>query len=66
VDRDDVITRPDDAIQLERERVAGLGPALVFAVVVVIWAFGWAGGKALVERSYADARAQAKRRAEPA
>ncbi len=39
---------------------------IVFAVVVVIWAFGWAGGKALVERSYADARAQAKRRAEPA
>ena len=39
---------------------------IAFAVVVVTWAFGWAGGKALVERSYADARAQAKRRAEPA
>src|SRR5512139_1944411 len=37
---------------------------IAFAVVVVTWAFGWAGGKALVERSYADARAQAKRRAE--
>jgi hypothetical protein len=37
-----------------------------FAVVVVVWAFGWAVGKALVERSYADARAQAKRRAESA
>ncbi len=39
---------------------------IAFAVAVVIWAFGWAGGKALVERSYADARAQAKRPAEPA
>jgi uncharacterized membrane protein YbhN (UPF0104 family) len=39
---------------------------IAFAVIVVIWAFGWAGGKALVERSYADARAQAKRRAAPA
>ena len=33
---------------------------IAFAVVVVVWAFGWAGGKALVERSYADAKAQAK------
>ncbi|MDP9188886.1 MAG: hypothetical protein M3O25_06520, partial [Actinomycetota bacterium] len=33
---------------------------IAFAVVVVVWAFGLAGGKALVERSYADAKAQAK------
>ena len=39
---------------------------IVFALIVVIWAFGWAGGQALVERTYADARAQAKRRAQPA
>ena len=39
---------------------------IAFAVVMVIWAFGLSGGKALVERSYADARAQAKNRAEPA
>ena len=39
---------------------------IAFAVVVVVWAFGWAGGKALVERSYADARAQAKRSAQSA
>ena len=39
---------------------------IAFAVVVVVWAFGFAGGKALVERSYADAKAQAKQRAESA
>jgi uncharacterized membrane protein YbhN (UPF0104 family) len=27
-----------------------------FAVVLVVWAFGWTGGKLLVEQSYADAR----------
>jgi uncharacterized membrane protein YbhN (UPF0104 family) len=27
-----------------------------FAVVLVIWAFGWVGGKTLVEQSYADAK----------
>ncbi|MGZ5362393.1 MAG: hypothetical protein ACXWF3_12390, partial [Solirubrobacterales bacterium] len=37
-----------------------------FAVVMVVWAFGLAGGKALVERSYADAKEQAKDRAESA
>ncbi|MBN1528839.1 MAG: flippase-like domain-containing protein [Thermoleophilaceae bacterium] len=29
---------------------------VAFAVVLVIWAFGWAGGRELVERSYADAK----------
>ena len=29
-----------------------------FAVVLVVWAFGWTGGKLLVEQSYADARAK--------
>jgi uncharacterized membrane protein YbhN (UPF0104 family) len=29
---------------------------IAFAVVLVIWAFGWTGGKLLVEQSYADAR----------
>ena len=29
---------------------------IVFAVVLVIWAFGWAGGKVLVEQSYKDAK----------
>jgi uncharacterized membrane protein YbhN (UPF0104 family) len=32
---------------------------IAFAVIVVAWAFGWAGGKQLVERSYADAQAKA-------
>jgi multisubunit Na+/H+ antiporter MnhC subunit len=29
---------------------------IAFAVVLVIWAFGWAGGKLLVEQSYTDAK----------
>ena len=29
---------------------------IVFAVALVIWAFGWAGGRELVEESYADAK----------
>jgi uncharacterized membrane protein YbhN (UPF0104 family) len=29
---------------------------ILFAVVVVLWAFGWAGGRVLVEQSYADAK----------
>jgi uncharacterized membrane protein YbhN (UPF0104 family) len=29
---------------------------IAFAVVLVVWAFGWTGGKLLVEQSYADAK----------
>jgi uncharacterized membrane protein YbhN (UPF0104 family) len=29
---------------------------VAFAVVIVVWAFGWTGGKLLVSESYADAR----------
>ena len=29
---------------------------IAFAVVLVIWAFGWTGGKLLVEQSYSDAK----------
>jgi uncharacterized membrane protein YbhN (UPF0104 family) len=29
---------------------------MLFAVAIVIWAFGWKGGKLLVEQSYADAK----------
>jgi uncharacterized membrane protein YbhN (UPF0104 family) len=29
---------------------------IVFALVLVTWAFGWAGGKGLVEQSYAEAK----------
>jgi uncharacterized membrane protein YbhN (UPF0104 family) len=29
---------------------------IAFAVVLMIWAFGWAGGKLLVEQSYVDAK----------
>jgi uncharacterized membrane protein YbhN (UPF0104 family) len=31
---------------------------IAFAVVVVVWAFGWTGGKVLVEQSYSDAKAR--------
>jgi uncharacterized membrane protein YbhN (UPF0104 family) len=29
---------------------------IAFALVLVVWAFGWTGGRLLVEQSYADAR----------
>jgi uncharacterized membrane protein YbhN (UPF0104 family) len=29
---------------------------IAFAVAIVVWAFGWAGGRELVEHSYADAK----------
>jgi hypothetical protein len=29
---------------------------VVFAIVLVAWAFGWAGGRLLVEQSYEDAK----------
>jgi hypothetical protein len=32
---------------------------VLFAVILVCWVFGWSGGKALVESSYADARSRA-------
>jgi uncharacterized membrane protein YbhN (UPF0104 family) len=32
---------------------------IVFALALVVWAFGWAEGRQLVERSYADAQARA-------
>jgi uncharacterized membrane protein YbhN (UPF0104 family) len=32
---------------------------VLFAVAVVVWAFGWSGGKTLVEQSYADAKEKA-------
>jgi uncharacterized membrane protein YbhN (UPF0104 family) len=33
---------------------------VLFAVAVVSWVFGWTGGKALVESSYADAKVKSK------
>ncbi len=33
---------------------------IVFAVVLVSWVFGWSGGKALVESSYADAKTKSR------
>jgi uncharacterized membrane protein YbhN (UPF0104 family) len=32
---------------------------IAFAVAIVVWAFGWTGGKLLVEQSYSDAKARA-------
>jgi uncharacterized membrane protein YbhN (UPF0104 family) len=34
----------------------------VFAIVMLVWAFGWSGGKALVGESYADAKRRASER----
>jgi len=33
---------------------------VIFAVVMVSWVFGWSGGKALVESSYADAKVKSR------
>jgi uncharacterized membrane protein YbhN (UPF0104 family) len=33
--------------------------SLLFAIVMVAWAFGWSGGKMLVEKSYGEAREKA-------
>jgi uncharacterized membrane protein YbhN (UPF0104 family) len=35
---------------------------VAFALVLVIWAFGWAGGKGLVEQSYAEAKIKVEER----
>ena len=32
---------------------------LLFALILVVWAFGWSGGKDLVGQSYVDAKARA-------
>jgi uncharacterized membrane protein YbhN (UPF0104 family) len=32
---------------------------IIFAIVMVVWAFGWTGGKRLVSTSYADAKVKA-------
>jgi uncharacterized membrane protein YbhN (UPF0104 family) len=37
---------------------------VAFAVVLVIWAFGWAGGRVLVEQSYADAKVKVEEQKE--
>ena len=37
---------------------------LMLAIILMIWAFGWSGGKLLVEKSYGQAKEeQAKRKA---
>ena len=33
---------------------------VVFAIVLVCWVFGWSGGRALVESSYADAKVKSR------
>ena len=37
---------------------------IAFAIVIVMWAFGWAGGRELVEKSYADAKVQVEQQRE--
>jgi uncharacterized membrane protein YbhN (UPF0104 family) len=33
--------------------------SILFAIALVVWAFGWTGGKQLVQQSYGDAKAKA-------
>ena len=35
---------------------------IAFALVLVVWAFGWAGGKGLVQQSYAEAKIKVEER----
>jgi uncharacterized membrane protein YbhN (UPF0104 family) len=37
---------------------------VLFAVVFVVWAFGWTGGRLLVEQSYADAKVKVEEQRE--
>jgi len=37
---------------------------IIFAIVLVVWAFGWTGGKQLVGTSYADAKVKAEEQKE--
>jgi len=34
--------------------------SLLFALVLMVWVFGWGGGKALIEQSYAEAKKRAE------
>ena len=38
------------------QQLAITGWNIAFALVIVLWAFGWTGGKVLVEQSYTDAK----------
>jgi uncharacterized membrane protein YbhN (UPF0104 family) len=37
---------------------------IVFAIALVVWAFGWAGGKLLVAQSYGDAKVKVEEQKE--
>ena len=36
---------------------------IIFAIIIVVWAFGWSGGKSLVGDSYAQAKEKASEQA---
>jgi uncharacterized sodium:solute symporter family permease YidK len=36
--------------------------SLLFAAVLMIWVFGWGGGKTLIQRSYTEAKEKAAER----
>jgi uncharacterized membrane protein YbhN (UPF0104 family) len=38
------------------QQLAVTGWNIAFAVAVVVWAFGWVGGRELIEQSYSDAK----------
>ena len=43
------------------QQLAITGWNIVFALALVTWAFGWTGGKLLIEQTYRDANSAAKR-----
>jgi uncharacterized membrane protein YbhN (UPF0104 family) len=59
----------DDVVDAATANAYSLGQQLAvtawniaFALALITWAFGWAGGKGLIERSYADARVKVEER----
>jgi uncharacterized membrane protein YbhN (UPF0104 family) len=41
------------------QQIVGTAWSLLFGLVVMVWVFGWGGGKALLQRSYAEAKERA-------
>jgi uncharacterized membrane protein YbhN (UPF0104 family) len=42
------------------EQIVGTAWSLIMALVLMVWVFGWGGGKALLSDSYADAKKRAE------
>jgi uncharacterized membrane protein YbhN (UPF0104 family) len=42
------------------QQIVGTAWSILFALVLMLWVFGWGGGRALLESSYADAKKRAE------